>query len=374
MGNTHSSMGLTFGSVLGGLIAAPFTGGASIAYVAIACGAGTAIGATAFTINALNNRDAPGGKEISSFLTGLGCGTIGPLCGMAVGMGVEVSIGVEAAGVGLGLGATNSGDGKPKPYVGNQQKAVKYYTQQEEKKNYEKEVKKEVKKEEVKLLNNYMSQYNREYINYFNNVSHFYTKKTIKKTFKFVSHQINDTKAFDKIQFRVYNDNPQVERVYVIRRKLDTLPFYFGWMAHSGLLLKTTNGRWFICEYGTENDKNKVSLYEVPNTIKEPTCDTFQYQGRKWNKQICGSSIKASIQSVKETMENKVCKHSYWMLFWNCHMAQEGVREELGLKVDKKYMDKQFEEEYRFSFREWSQNYQRIRYRYIRHNLFSGNK
>ena len=135
-------------------------------------------------------------------------------------------------------------------------------------------------------------------------------------------------------------------------RKLDTFPFYFGWMAHSGLLLKTTNGRWFICEYGTENNKNKVSLYEVPNAIKESSCDTFQYQGRKWNKQICGQSIKASIQSVKETMENKVCKHSYWMLFWNCHMAQEGVREEFGLKVDKKYMDKQFEEEYRFSLRE----------------------
>lgn len=48
MGNTHSSMGLTFGSVLGGLIAAPFTGGASIAYVAIASGAGTVIGGTAF--------------------------------------------------------------------------------------------------------------------------------------------------------------------------------------------------------------------------------------------------------------------------------------------------------------------------------------
>ena len=82
MGNTHSSMGLTFGSVLGGLIAAPFTGGASIAYVAIASGAGTGIGATAFTINALNNRDAPKGKENSSFLTGLGCGIIGPLGGM----------------------------------------------------------------------------------------------------------------------------------------------------------------------------------------------------------------------------------------------------------------------------------------------------
>jgi hypothetical protein len=343
---------LTVGSVLGGLIAAPFTGGASIAYVAIASAAGTAIGGTAFTINALNNRDAPEGKETSSFLTGLGCGAIGPLGGMAAGLGAEVSIGVEAAGVGLGLGATNAGDGKPKPYIGNQQEAVKYYTQQEEKKNFEKKVQKEVKKEEVKLLNDYMRQYDREFIDYFNNVSHFYTTKTIKKTFKFVSSKINDTKAFDKIEFRVYNDNPQVERVYVIRRKLDALPFYFGWMAHSGLLLKTTNGRWFICEYGTENYKNKVSLYEVPNAIKESSCDTFQYQGRKWNKQICGSSIKASIQSVKETMENKVSKHSYWMLFWNCHMAQEGVREELGLKVDKKYMDKQFEEEYRFSLRE----------------------
>jgi len=347
MGNTHSSMGLTFGSVIGGLILAPFTGGASLAAVGIASGVGTAVGTTSFAINALNNRDALEGKETSSFLTGLACGAMGPIGGMAAGMGAEVSIGIEAAGVGLGLGVTNAGDGKSKPYVGNQQETIKYYTQQEEKKNFEKEV----KKEEVKQLNDYMSKYDRQYIDYLGNVSHFCTTKTIKKTFKFVSTQINDTKLFDKIQFRVYNDNPQVERVYVIRRKLDTLPFYFGWIAHSGLLLKTRNGRWFICEYGTENDKNKVSLYEVPNTIKETNCDTFQYQGRKWNKQICGSPIKASIQSVKETMEDKVSKRHYWMLFWNCHMAQEGVREEHGLKVDKKYMDKQFEEEYRFILR-----------------------
>ena len=135
MGNTHSSMGLTVGSVLGGLIAAPFTGGASIAYVAIASAAGTGIGATAFTINALNNRDAQKGKKTSSLKTGLGCGIIGPLGGMAAGMGAEVTIGVEA-GIGLGLGATNAGDDKFKPYVGNQQEAVKYYTQKEEK-NFE---------------------------------------------------------------------------------------------------------------------------------------------------------------------------------------------------------------------------------------------
>ena len=50
-------------------------------------------------------------------------------------------------------------------------------------------------------------------------------------------------------------------------------------------------------------------------------------------------------------MENTMCKHDYWMLFWNCHIAQETTREKLGLKVDKKYMDKQFEEEIYYSIR-----------------------
>lgn len=132
MGNTHSSMGLTFGSVIGGLIAAPFTGGASIAVVAIASATGTAVGATAFTVNALNNRDAPKGEETTSFLTGFVGGVAGPACGAAAAMGAEVSLGIELAGTGIGIGATNAGDGKPKPYVGNQQEAIKYYTQKEE--------------------------------------------------------------------------------------------------------------------------------------------------------------------------------------------------------------------------------------------------
>jgi len=133
MGNTHSSMGLTFGSVLGGLILAPFTAGGSLAAsVAIASATGTAVGATAFTVNALNNRDAPKGEETTSFLTGFAGGVAGPACGAAAAMGAEVSLGIELAGAGIGIGATNAGDGKPKPYVGNQQEAVKYYTQKEE--------------------------------------------------------------------------------------------------------------------------------------------------------------------------------------------------------------------------------------------------
>jgi len=61
MGNTHSSMGLTFGSALGGLLLAPFTGGASLVAVGVASGIGTAVGTTTFAINALNNHDAPEG-------------------------------------------------------------------------------------------------------------------------------------------------------------------------------------------------------------------------------------------------------------------------------------------------------------------------
>ena len=350
MGNTHSSMGLTVGSVLGGLIAAPFTGGASIAYVAIASAAGTGIGATAFTINALNNRDAPKGKKTSSFKTGLGCGIIGPLGGMAAGMGAEVTIGVEAAGIGLGLGATNAGDDKFKPYVGNQQEAVKYYTQKEEKKLYEKEIQKDKKIEISDKLNSYM----KEQTNYWNNVTLFIKTKNFNRVYTFNHSKIAEKDAFKKIenQLRLYNDNPEVKRVYVIRRKLDDLPVYLGWFAHSGLLLKTTNGRWFICEYGTEANKNQVCLYETTN-IKDTFCCTFTDKKRKWNKQICGSKlkVKASINSIKKTMEDKMCKHNYWMLFWNCHIAQETTRESLGLKVDKKYMDNKFEEEYQYSLR-----------------------
>ena len=350
MGNTHSSLGTIFGSVVGGLLLAPFTGGASLAAVGIASGVGTAVGSTTFTINALNNRDAPEGKETSSFLTGLGCGAMGPIGGMAAGMGAEVSIGFEAAGVGLGLGATNAGDGKFKPYAGNQQEAVKHYTQKEEKKDYKKEVQKQKKIEISDKLNSYMKEQN----NYWNNVTSFIKTKNFNRVYTFDHIKISEKDAFKKIEnhLRLYNDDPQVERVYVIRRKLDDLPVYLGWFAHSGLLLKTTNGRWFICEYGTEANKNKVCLYETTN-IKDSSCNTFTYKKRKWNKQICGSSVskKVSVNSIKITMEDKMCKNEYWMLFWNCHIAQETTRESLGLKVDKKYMDEKFEEEYQYSLR-----------------------
>jgi hypothetical protein len=134
MGNTHSSMGLTFGSALGGLLLAPFTGGASLVAVGVASGIGTAVGTTTFAYNAINDRRPEEGKETTDLLIGIGCGAMGPIGGMAAGMGAEVAVGVDFLGSGLGLGATNSGNGKFKPYVGNQQKAVEYYTQKKENK------------------------------------------------------------------------------------------------------------------------------------------------------------------------------------------------------------------------------------------------
>ncbi len=100
MGNTESSFGLMAGSVLGGLIMAPFTGGTSLALVAAASGTGTAIGWTATTVNMLNDRRAPEGERMKHFLIGTGCGAIGPLTAGAAGFGAEVSlsVGVDVAG------------------------------------------------------------------------------------------------------------------------------------------------------------------------------------------------------------------------------------------------------------------------------------
>jgi len=151
MGNTHSSMGLIFGSALGGLLLAPFTGGASLVAVGVASGIGTTVGTTTFAYNAINDRRPEEGKETTNLLIGIGCGAMGPIGGMAAGMGAEVAVGVDFVGSGLGLGATNSGDGKFKPYVGNQQKAVEYYTQKEENKKIEYYTQKEENKKMLEI-------------------------------------------------------------------------------------------------------------------------------------------------------------------------------------------------------------------------------
>jgi len=261
----------------------------------------------------------------------------------------------------IGGGITYGDDGGGiKPYIGTPERAL-----------INREIEYEREKRSWKSYKEYSdiaSQINMK--NYINSLKeHLYDtfKPDYKKDdkinmFRFVSHKETKPEFIKKIEemtninefFRTYKYNLDkeslVDRIYVIRRKLDILPVYFGWAAHSGLLMKTKGGKYYICEYGVEKDPNKVSLYEIKG-ITEKHSDTFEIMdGRKWNKQICGSSptSEISIYNVKETMENKVNKHNYWLLFWNCHMAQEMTRKELGLKVDNPYLNRKYVDEMDF--------------------------
>jgi hypothetical protein len=164
MGNTESSAGLMAGSVLGGLLLAPFTGGTSLALVAAASGTGTAIGWTATTVNMLNDRRAPEGERMKHFLIGTGCGAIGPLTAGAAGLGAEVSlsVGVDVAGSAIALGCTNAGDGNMKPYVGNPQLAVEHYRNKAEKETFEREQRlesKSIRLPEIQITHQYIGDY-----------------------------------------------------------------------------------------------------------------------------------------------------------------------------------------------------------------------
>jgi len=220
---------------------------------------------------------------MKSFLIGFAGGAAGPIGGFAANKGAEVALGFELAGTGLGLGGTNAGDGKPKPYIGNQQEAVKYYTQKDEKERFEKEIKNDKKKEEIDKMNLFIKQHSDDLISFYQFSSKKINNDTKLKMYKFTSHKMVDKKSFNNLQtqFTCRKDEPKINRIYVIRRKLNTLPFYFGWMAHSGILMNTKNNRWFICEYGVENDKNNVSLYEVTKSIKTSNIDSFEFNGRK---------------------------------------------------------------------------------------------
>lgn len=251
----------------------------------------------------------------------------------------------------------NYKDNDPTPNIhvcGKNINPIEMREQKETNEKINKVIQEENRKQDVEKFNNYM----KEYIKLVNiypkelkvdniNTKNFNSNKFT--AFKFLPYSITPKNIFSNFEseLKYYNDDPEIDRIYVIRRKLDTLPIYFGWSAHSGLLLKTKNGRWFICEYGCEKDKNKVSLYEVKD-IKNNTDKFTTIDGRKWDKQICGNSLdkKVSITSVKKIMENKTIRNKYSILFWNCHMAQEMTREELGIKVDNKYLNEKYREEW----------------------------
>lgn len=334
MGTTHSSLGLTMGSALGGLLIAPFTGGASLVLVAAAAGTGTVVGTGAFVVNAVSNRDSPEDERLRDFAIGAGCGAIGPLTAGAASFGADIAYSFEIGGIAAGVVFSHGPGSKPLGFVGNREVAI------EEVRTRSKATFPQLAVSYAKdcmLLKNAKA----------GDSSRLYTFETcslVNKSFydeTCLFSKDMDTTLFLSTQTHARNDDPFVDRFYVIRRKLDTLPVFLGWMAHSGLLLKTRDGRWFVCEYGTEADKNRVSLHEVRLPANGSCSNKFEHEGRTWDKQICGERPKSdvSIQFVKSTMENQVHRHTYSILFWNCHMAQEGTRRSLGLAVDNAYLE-----------------------------------
>jgi hypothetical protein len=136
MGNTASSGGLFFGSILGGIIMGPLTGGASI--VALSAIAGAGIGATSAVVNGALNRHSENPEK--DLLIGAGCGMLGPICGGATKFGADVaySVGGDILGKTIGVGYTSNEGKKPEPFIGNTEVVVKEREQQRQKEQLEK--------------------------------------------------------------------------------------------------------------------------------------------------------------------------------------------------------------------------------------------
>lgn len=143
-------------------------------------------------------------------------------------------------------------------------------------------------------------------------------------------------------------DDDKVERIFVIRRNLsgtlDGPPVDVGVLAHSGLLLKTMQGKYYTLEY---MDDSKVHLTETtPETVKEHTEKKWAHikaagrsEGKEkvleWSRQLSGVKIdpKYTPGELKTMMEEVVGEYSVWKKEY-CHAAQERLRRKLGLSVD----------------------------------------
>jgi hypothetical protein len=136
-----------------------------------------------------------------------------------------------------------------------------------------------------------------------------------------------------------------VERVYVIRRLLgggDGIPINRGAIAHSGLLLKTKNGKFYVLEYMDDSKVHLTATEQV--TVKEFKEDKYAHVrlvGRtegtekqlNWTRQLDGSVLSQNLspKELKEKMEGLVKEYSVWKQE-HCHKAQEKLRESLGIK------------------------------------------
>ena len=88
----------------------------------------------------------------------------------------------------------------------------------------------------------------------------------------------------------------EIERVFVARRPLPpgTKRWEkYGKAAHSALLLRTVDGKYYILEY--MEDSAQVLLYDivlnVTKTIHDPPNEEFELKGIEWTKQLYGKPL-----------------------------------------------------------------------------------
>lgn len=138
------------------------------------------------------------------------------------------------------------------------------------------------------------------------------------------------------------DDGQLVTRVYVIRRPLDgALIGSAGPLAHSGLLLQTKAGEYYVLEY-----MNDSRAWLTAGTPKELGRDT----GRKvanikmngiaggkvviveWERQLHGSALepKWTPEQLQQKMQIQMKRYNVWKAE-HCHQAQERLRREVGL-------------------------------------------
>lgn len=140
-----------------------------------------------------------------------------------------------------------------------------------------------------------------------------------------------------------FDENDQAVHLFVVRRALD-IPVVprVRYAAHSALLLKTSNDRYYLLEYMADA---KVHLNRVEVEVKQEKDDhvVISMQGRadngmktfEWTRQLKGSKIEQqfTVGQLRDKMR-ELMPNGYAELKEDCHTAQERLRQAIGHKVD----------------------------------------
>ncbi len=134
------------------------------------------------------------------------------------------------------------------------------------------------------------------------------------------------------------NDDTMIYKIDVIKRKLYYFNIKTTVLCHSGLLLKTCTNKYYILEYGSGSSdmKNEIMLRDIKSMqVRKYSVLEEEYSWDRKHSRILKTPI--SISQIYNMMKENMTKRNYNVYYWNCHMAQEKLRSQLGLDVPVKY-------------------------------------